>query len=63
MNTKDLRSIIMGEIKDLKEGKTTNSKAANVARLAQAAISAKKVELQVAKFRLESKETEKPVDL
>lgn len=63
MNTKELGDIIASEIKALKDGKSTNGKAGSIARLAQAAIANKNLEIKVAKFRLESKEIEKPVDL
>jgi hypothetical protein len=53
MNTKELREMIIQEMSDLTKGKTTNAKAANVARLASAAISAKKLEIQVARHRTE----------
>lgn len=63
MNTKELRDIIFKEIKDLNDGNSTKEKAAAIARLATSAVSAKKLEVQVAKFRIETGKTEKEVDL
>lgn len=63
MNTKELRTILMDEINDLKSGKSTKEKSAAIARLAGSSIAAKKLELQVARFRIESGKTEESVDL
>lgn len=63
MNTKELREIVIGELNDMNDGKTTKEKASAVARLASAAIAAKKLELQVARFRMETQTTEQAVDL
>lgn len=63
MNTKELRDIVIGELNDMNDGKTTKEKASAVARLAGAAIAAKKLELQVARFRIETGTTEVAVDL
>lgn len=63
MNTKELREIIFNEIRDLNNGESTKEKAAAIARLASSAVAAKKLELQVAKFRIETGTTEKDVEL
>lgn len=63
MNTKQLREIIFQEIKDLNNGDSTKEKAAAIARLSASAIAAKKLEVQVAKFRIETGKTESEVDL
>lgn len=63
MNTAELRETIFQEITDLKEGNSTKEKAAAIARLAGSAIAAKKLEVQVAKFRIETGKTESEVDL
>lgn len=63
MNTKELRDIIFKEMKDLNDGNTTKEKAAAVARLAGSAVAAKKLEIMVAKFRIETGKTESEVDL
>lgn len=63
MNTKQLREIIFKEINDLNNGDSTKEKASAIARLASGAIAAKKLEVQVAKFRIESGKTEGEVDL
>lgn len=63
MNTKELRKLILSELRDLLDGKTTNSRAANVARLAKTALSAKDTEIRVKRFRLETGEDENSVEL
>jgi cell division protein FtsB len=63
MNTKQLREVIFKEIEDLNNGESTKEKAAAIARLAGSSIAAKKLEVQVAKFRIESGKTEGAVDL
>lgn len=63
MNTKQLREVIFKEIEDLNNGESTKEKAAAIARLAQSSIAAKKLEVQVAKFRIESGKNEGAVDL
>lgn len=63
MNTKELREIIFAEIKDLNNGNSTKEKAAAIARLAGSAVAAKKLEIQVARFRIETGKTETSVDL
>lgn len=63
MNTKQLREVIFKEIEDLNNGESTKEKAAAIARLAQSSIAAKKLEVQVAKFRIETGKTESEVDL
>ena len=45
MNTKDLRDMVIAELKALAEGKTSNAKAANVARLAASIVATKKLEI------------------
>lgn len=63
MNTEELRELIFKEIEDLNNGESTKEKAAAIARLAGTAVSAKKLEIQVAKFRIETGKTEGSVDL
>lgn len=63
MNTKKLRDVIFKEISDLNNGDSTKEKAAAIARLACSAIAAKKLEIQTARFRIESGKTEEEVDL
>lgn len=64
MNTKQLRDVIFQEINDLNTKNSTKEKASAIARLAGSAIAAKKLEIQVAKFRMEnSGKTEAEVDL
>lgn len=63
MTTKELREIIFAEIQDLNDGNSTKEKAAALARLAGSAVAAKRLELQVAKFRIETGKTEQAVDL
>lgn len=63
MNTKELRNLLAQEISDLNDGQSTKEKAAAIARLASSMISAKKLEIQTAKFRIETGTTEKQVDL
>lgn len=63
MNTEQLREVIFKEIEDLNNGKSTKEKAASIARLSSSAIAAKKLEIQVAKFRIETGKTEGSVDL
>lgn len=63
MNTNDLRNIIIQEIKDLNNGESTKEKAAAIARLSQSLVASKRLELQVARFRIESGKTEQTVEL
>jgi hypothetical protein len=63
MNTEQLRKVIFKEIEDLNNGESTKEKAAAIARLSSSAVAAKKLELQVAKFRIETGKTEGSVDL
>lgn len=63
MNTEQLRKVIFQEIEDLNNGESTKEKASAIARLAGSAIAAKKLEIQTAKFRIETGKTEGCVDL
>ena len=63
MDTKKLRDLIFKEIEDLNSGKSTKEKANSISRLANSAISAKRLEIEVLIYRAENSEDEGSVEL